>query len=296
MHAATTKDWVVKGGRIGAVVLGGPVLTFTNGSAQQQIAMFCGTDSTDEAQRDANAAFAVAMHQAFPDLIAYARSLSAELAQMRGAAADARSNGFKDCIDAIRGAIALGQQNENVPPSGHWLAEFWGIGSKMRGAAEPVYQRLYQDSWHDVTKSEYERLGPSWRRTLYTAPAAQQAQGEAMTLDAGEIEFLAARLRRLFAHFRYQIPHWAHTDDRKLIGIAPSCISAVLANLAASPAGHDAPGAAVPDESFIGVSATANFDEGTWTFLMDEGFRVSSGKFLITPLAAAPNPERGDAA
>lgn len=44
---------------------------------------------------------------------------------------DARSNGFKDCIDAIRGAIAFGQQNANVPPSGHWLAEFWEIGLKL---------------------------------------------------------------------------------------------------------------------------------------------------------------------
>jgi len=53
---------------------------------------------------------------------------------------------------------------------------------------------------------------------------------EGMTLDAGEVQFLATRLRRLFKHFDYPLPKFAD-DSRKLIGIAPSCIGAVLANL-----------------------------------------------------------------
>lgn len=54
----------------------------------------------------------------------------------------------------------------------------------------------------------------------------------ALALDEGEVEFLAARLRRLFNHFKYPLPNWA-ADDKHLIGIAPSCIGGVLANLTA---------------------------------------------------------------
>jgi hypothetical protein len=56
---------------------------------------------------------------------------------------------------------------------------------------------------------------------------------EGMYLSAEDVKFLATRLRRLFAHFDYQLPKFAE-DSRHLIGIAPSCIGAVLANSAAS--------------------------------------------------------------
>ncbi|MBY4730778.1 hypothetical protein K6V90_09560 [Cupriavidus pauculus] len=49
----------------------------------------------------------------------------------RGLQNDARTQGFEDCINAIRGAIAFGQQNANVPPAGNWLTEFWEIGQKL---------------------------------------------------------------------------------------------------------------------------------------------------------------------
>jgi hypothetical protein len=62
-----------------------------------------------------------------------------------------------------------------------------------------------------------------------TTPATTPADGE-LTLDASEVQFLAARLRRLFNHFKYPLPEWAK-DDKHLIGIAPTCIGAVLANL-----------------------------------------------------------------
>lgn len=53
---------------------------------------------------------------------------------------------------------------------------------------------------------------------------------EAVTLDAQEAAFLAARLRRLFAHFQYELPEFAKGDaDASLIRIAGSCIGAVLA-------------------------------------------------------------------
>lgn len=46
-----------------------------------------------------------------------------------------RTKAFKDCIDAIRGAIAFGQQNTNPPPDGEWLAEFWNLGRQFAAPA-----------------------------------------------------------------------------------------------------------------------------------------------------------------
>lgn len=57
----------------------------------------------------------------------------------RGLQNDARTQGFEDCINAIRGAIAFGQQNANVPPAGNWLTEFWEIGQKL---ARPAPEAL----------------------------------------------------------------------------------------------------------------------------------------------------------
>jgi hypothetical protein len=85
LHEATSKDWSIPNARVGSVVVGGPMQTFTNGTAQQQIAMFCGNDATDEQQRDANAAFAVALHAAFPALIARIRDLESRASNAGGA-------------------------------------------------------------------------------------------------------------------------------------------------------------------------------------------------------------------
>ena len=70
-----------------------------------------------------------------------------------------------------------------------------------------------------------------------------------LTLTADEATFLAARLRRLFAHFDCHVPDFAD-NDASLIRVAGSCIGGLLANQAeAKPVGsiikgalRDAPG------------------------------------------------------
>ncbi len=68
-----------------------------------------------------------------------------------------------------------------------------------------------------------------------TAPTdgPQDKQTGFYTMDAAEVLFLASRLRRLFAYFQYKLPEWAK-NDQNLIGIAPTCIGAVLSNVNSS--------------------------------------------------------------
>ena len=48
-----------------------------------------------------------------------------------------------------------------------------------------------------------------------------------VSLDANETQYLAARLRRLFAHFGLSLPE-GHKDDARLIGIAGAAIGMLL--------------------------------------------------------------------
>lgn len=84
-------------------------------------------------------------------------------------------------------------------------------------------QRKPDDKIEGAVWDELRRASAAVRALLAESPAA-------LTMDADEVEFLAARLRRLFNHFKYPLPDWAK-DDKHLIGIAPTCIGAVLANL-----------------------------------------------------------------
>lgn len=59
-----------------------------------------------------------------------------------------------------------------------------------------------------------------------------------VTLSPCDAAFLAARLRRLFAHFNYTVPSFAG-DDASLLRVAGSCIGAVLANLDADLTGGE---------------------------------------------------------
>lgn len=61
----------------------------------------------------------------------------------------------------------------------------------------------------------------------YAATQQDWDEGPGLTLDANDARFLAARLRRLFAHFDYPLPDFA-ADDARLIGIAASAIGALL--------------------------------------------------------------------
>jgi hypothetical protein len=57
--------------------------------------------------------------------------------------------------------------------------------------------------------------------------AAVVQLSQSVTLTAEDAKFLAARLRRLFAHHGYALPDFTK-DDASLIRIAGSCIGAVL--------------------------------------------------------------------
>lgn len=65
----------------------------------------------------------------------------------RGLQSDARTQGFEDCIFAIRGAIAFGIRGTNAPPDGHWLAEFYDIGKEL---ARPAPEALGAAKWQPI--------------------------------------------------------------------------------------------------------------------------------------------------
>jgi hypothetical protein len=54
-----------------------------------------------------------------------------------------------------------------------------------------------------------------------------KASGAGLTLDAGEVRFLATRLRRLCKHFNFPLPEGAE-DDAQMIGMAGSAIGLML--------------------------------------------------------------------
>ncbi|CRM70542.1 hypothetical protein [Pseudomonas sp. 31 R 17] len=51
----------------------------------------------------------------------------------KGASIDGDNAYKRDLCDAVVGALAMGAQNSNSPPAGHWGQRFWDIG---RGEAE----------------------------------------------------------------------------------------------------------------------------------------------------------------
>jgi hypothetical protein len=52
-------------------------------------------------------------------------------------------NAYKrDLLDATVGAIALGAQNTNPPPAGHWGQRFWDIGREERALTEELAEVL----------------------------------------------------------------------------------------------------------------------------------------------------------
>jgi hypothetical protein len=51
-----------------------------------------------------------------------------------GAGTDGDNAYKRDLCDVISGAMALGYQNTNAPPEGHWAKRFWDIG-RAEGAA-----------------------------------------------------------------------------------------------------------------------------------------------------------------
>jgi hypothetical protein len=52
-------------------------------------------------------------------------------------------NAYKrDLLDSVVGALALGAQNSNPPPAGHWGQRFWDIGREERGLHEELIVAL----------------------------------------------------------------------------------------------------------------------------------------------------------
>lgn len=52
-------------------------------------------------------------------------------------------NAYKrDLCDMIVGALAMGAQNSNPPPAGHWGQSFWDIGREERGLHEELVAAL----------------------------------------------------------------------------------------------------------------------------------------------------------
>jgi len=52
-------------------------------------------------------------------------------------------NAYKrDLCDMVVGALAMGAQNSNPPPAGHWGQRFWDIGREERGQHEELIAAL----------------------------------------------------------------------------------------------------------------------------------------------------------
>lgn len=52
-------------------------------------------------------------------------------------------NAYKrDLCDMVVGALALGAQNNNPPPPGHWAQQFWDIGREERSLTEELVAAL----------------------------------------------------------------------------------------------------------------------------------------------------------
>lgn len=119
------------------------------------------------------------------------------------------------------------------------------VAQDEREATDDDIRRLAHEHGEGVTRytnhSTVEFTFDGFRAALSAAtppaavPMSQKTQdGHSASGDLlGSYDadaFLAARLRRLFAHFDYPLPSFAK-DDARLIGIAGSCIGAILLRL-----------------------------------------------------------------
>lgn len=60
----------------------------------------------------------------------------------RGLSIDGDNAYKRDLLDAVVGALAVGAQNRNPPPSGHWGRRFWDIGREERALTDELVEAL----------------------------------------------------------------------------------------------------------------------------------------------------------
>lgn len=96
--------------------------------------------------------------------------------------------------------------------------------------AEPVNARMLEALKHILNGSlSLPRFAEEQARAAIAAAETRQAEpAGSLTLDKGEVEFLAARVRRLLAKFGVHEPE---KDSRFIVGVAGSLIGNLLTNI-----------------------------------------------------------------
>ncbi|MDR6162381.1 MULTISPECIES: hypothetical protein [Pseudomonas] len=70
-------------------------------------------------------------------------------------------NAYKrDLLDGVVGALALGAQNSNPPPSDHWATRFWEIGREERELHEELVATLRES--RQVLATAIKTGAPDW--------------------------------------------------------------------------------------------------------------------------------------
>ncbi|RON43493.1 hypothetical protein BK666_20685 [Pseudomonas frederiksbergensis] len=90
-------------------------------------------------------------------------------------------NAYKrDLLDAVVGALALGAQNRNPPPAGHWGQRFWDIGREERAPCEELVAALSfaVERW-TILANEFKHTTPEHERELAEISKARSAIAEA---------------------------------------------------------------------------------------------------------------------
>lgn len=78
----------------------------------------------------------------------------------RGLSVDGDNAYKRDLLDAAVGALALGAQNSNPPPAGHWGQRFWDIGREERGLLEELVATLRES--RQVIAMALKTGAPDW--------------------------------------------------------------------------------------------------------------------------------------
>jgi len=78
----------------------------------------------------------------------------------RGLSIDGDNAYKRDLLDAVVGALALGAQNSNPPPAGHWGQRFWDIGREEREQHEEMVATLRES--RQVIAMALKAGAPDW--------------------------------------------------------------------------------------------------------------------------------------